>query len=167
MNILTRLKLTVELMSNISSIKKDYHKIVLGIINLLFYTPVEFTTDSMQNTYTTHHYDYVDLLSSSGGTISDKRKQQEFDSDVYTIENDTIFPDNEINIADYNNIISNASNDKFKNIIHLYVNLDSENTIERKITDVLYHSLKECRNSESFRNNKNSLKNITDNFQKQ
>ena len=44
-NILTRLKLTVELMSNISSIKKDYHKIVLSIINLLFYRPVEFTTD--------------------------------------------------------------------------------------------------------------------------
>ncbi len=166
LNILTRLKLTVELMSNISSIKKDYHKIVLSIINLLFYRPVEFTTDSMQSTYTTHHYDYVDLLKSSGDTLSDKRKQQEFNSDVYTIENDTIFPNYEINIADYNDIICSAIPSIFKNIMCLYVGLDSKNTIERKITDVLYHSLKECKSLESFGNTKNSLKNISDNFQK-
>lgn len=166
LNILTRLKLTVELMSNISSIKKDYHKIVLSIINLLFYRPVEFTTASMQNTYTTHHYDYVDLLKSNGGTLSDKRKQQEFNSDVFTIENDTIFPNYEINIAEYNSVESDTTANIFKNVMHLYVNLDFNNIIERKITDVLYHSLEECKSLESFGNNKNFLKNINNNFQK-
>lgn len=165
LNILTRLKLTVELMSNISSIKKDYHKIVSNIISLLFYKPIEFKTDSMQETYKTHHYKYIDLLNSSGGTLSDKRKNQEFKSDVFTIEEDTIFPNYQLNITDYNNCMSNTTVNIFKNILHLYVNAEFGNTIERKLTDVLFHSLEEYKNLDSFVADKNNLKNISTEFQ--
>lgn len=149
-NILTRLKLTVELMSGISSIKKNYYKIVSNIINLLLYAPVELKTELMKKSYNTHHYNYIDLLKSSGGTLSDKRKQQEFDSEVFTIEEDSIFPNYEISISDYNNCMSSTSIGIFKNIMHLYVNTDFENEIERKITDVLFHSLEKCQSLETF-----------------
>lgn len=149
-NILTRLKLTVELMSDISSIKKNYYKIVSNIINLLLYTPVELKTELMKKSYNTHHYDYIDLLKSSSGTLSDKRKQQNFNSEVFTIEEDSIFPNSELSISYYNDCISNTTNtDYFKNIIQLYVNLDSNN-IERKITDVLFHSLEQCQSLDTF-----------------
>lgn len=165
LNILSRLKLTVELMSGISSIKKDYHKIVSTIISLLFYKTIEFKTDSMQETYKTHHYAYIDLLNSTGGTLLNKRNKQAFNSNVYTIEEDTIFPNYELNIADYNDCISETNLDVFKKIMHLYVNSDFENIIERKITDVLFHSLEQSKNLNNFIAGKNNLKGISNEFQ--
>ncbi len=149
-NILTRLKLTIELMSDVSSIKKNYYKIVSSIIKLLFYAPIEFKTELMKENYNTHHYNYVDLLKSTGGTLSIKRQQQEFNSDVFTIEEDTIFPNYEVNITHYNSYMSSTNVGIFKNILHLYVNTDFENDIERKISDVLFHSLEKCQSLENF-----------------
>jgi len=156
LHIITRLKLTVELMSFISSTRKDYYKIVSNIITLLLFKPIKIKTEQMKNSYKSYQYKYIDLLQSSSGTLSYKREQQKFDSDVFTIDEDTIFPNYQISIADYNDCVSDTANtDAFKNIIQLYVNLETNN-IERKITDVLFHSLKKCKSLTNFLSSKDN-----------
>ena len=162
-NIITRLRYTVELMSEISSTKKDYYKIVSNIISLLFFTPIKIKTNQMQEIYSTHHYQYVDLLRATGGELSEKRKQQEFDTDTFTIENDTIFPNYEIRIDNYNDEISNSL-DIYKNILQVYVNTEFEDIEKRKLTDVLFHSLEKSKSLNKFFANKNILDNISDEF---
>lgn len=164
-NIINRLRHTVELMSEISSTKKDYYKIVSNIINLLFCTPIEIKTNQMLESYNTHHYKYIDMLKATGGELSSKRKQQEFDTGIFIIENDTIFPNYEISIENYNNDID-ASVDIFKNILQLYVNIDFEEIEKRKLTDVLFHSLENCKSLNAFFSNKHILDEISDEFKK-
>lgn len=164
-NIITRLRHTIELMSEISSTKKNYYNIVSNIINLLFFAPVEIKTSQMQESYKTHHYKYVDLLKATGGELSEKRKQQEFDTGIFIIENDTIFPNYEISVEKYNNEIS-KSLDVYKNILQVYINMDFEEVEKRKLTDVLFHSLENCKSLDEFFNNKNILDEISDEFKK-
>lgn len=155
-NIITRLKLTVELMSFISSTRKDYYKIISNIMILLLFQPIEIKTEQMKNSYKSYQYKYIDLLQSFSGTLSYKREQQKFDSDVFTIEEDTIFPNYVVNIADYNDCVSDTTNtDVFKNILQMYVNMSSSD-VERKITDVLFHSLEKCKSLTVFLNNKDN-----------
>lgn len=164
-NIITRLRHTIELMSEISSTKKNYYNIVSNIINLLFFAPVEIKTSQMQENYKTHHYKYVDLLKATGGELSEKRKQQEFDTGIFIIENDTIFPNYEISVEKYNNEIS-KSLDVYKNILQVYINMDFEEVEKRKLTDVLFHSLENCKSLDEFFSNKNILDEISDEFKK-
>lgn len=162
-NIITRLRFTIELMTEISSIKKNYYKIVSSIMNLLFFTPVEIKTNQMNEVYTTHHYQYVDLLRATGGELSSKRKQQEFDTGIFSIENDTIFPNYEIKVEEYNEEIC-KSLDAYKNILQAYVNTDFEEIEKRKLTDVLFHSLENCKSLDGFFSNKNILDEISSEF---
>lgn len=164
-NIITRLRHTIELMSEISSTKKNYYNIVSNIINLLFFTPIEIKTNQMQESYKNHHYKYVDLLKATGGELSEKRKQQEFDTGIFIIENDTIFPNYEISVEKYNNEIS-KSLDVYKNILQVYINMNFEEVEKRKLTDVLFHSLENCKSLDEFFSNKNILDEISDEFKK-
>lgn len=162
-NIITRLRHTVELMSEISSTKKNYYKIVSCIINLLFFEPVEIKTNQMNESYRTHHYQYVDLLKATGGELSAKRKQQEFETGILTIENDTILPNYQIKIEDYNNEISDNKG-IYKNILQVYVNTEFEENEKRKLTDVLFHSLEKCKSLDNFFSNDKILDDISDEF---
>ena len=162
-NIITRLRHTVELMSEISSTKKNYYKIVSCIINLLFFEPVEIKTNQMNESYRTHHYQYVDLLKATGGELSAKRKQQEFETGILTIENDTILPNYQIKIEDYNNEISDNKG-IYKNILQVYVNTEFEENEKRKLTDVLFHSLEKCKSLDNFFSSDKILDDISDEF---
>lgn len=142
-SILERLRLTVELMTAANEIHKDYQKILLLTLNLLFAGDIKIKTDSMTHDYNTCHHPYIDLLKSADFSTSYARQQEEFNFDYYTV-NDTIYGSYQLPVQEYNNIKGGYStkpgyNDPvFRNVSALYLNLDGS-AMERKITDFLFH----------------------------
>lgn len=142
-SIMERLRMTVELMTAANEIHKDYKKILLLTINLLFAEDLTIQTSPMSHAYSTKHHFYIDLLQSANFNVSYEREQEAFNSDYYTVA-DTIYGSYQLPIQEYNDIAGGYStkpgfNDSlFRNITALYLNLESSG-IERKITDLLFH----------------------------
>ena len=142
-SIIERLRMTVELMTAANEIHKDYQKILLLTINLLFAGDLTIKTDAMTQAYTTKHHSYIDLLQSPNFNVSYEREHEAFNSDYYT-ETDTIYGSYQLSVQEYNDIVGGYStkpgfNDLlFRNITALYLNLESSG-IERNITDFLFH----------------------------
>lgn len=143
--IINRLKLTVELMSATNEIRKDYSKICELTLSLLFSDPIEFKTESMMNKYQGCHHSYIDLIMNPPTQLSSERKQEEFNGDVYTV-NDSIYGTYELKINEYNDIIGGYvsipgySNGFYQNLASLYLNYSMDD-ISKDITDFLFHYL--------------------------
>lgn len=141
--IMERLRITVELMTAANEIHKDYQKIFLFTVKLLFAGDLTVKTDAIVQAYTTKHRSYIDLLESANFDVTYERKDEDFKSDYYTVA-DTIFGSYQLSIQEYNDIAGGYStkpgfNDiLFRNITALYLNLNSTG-IEKKITDLLFH----------------------------
>ncbi|MFV0382268.1 MAG: CGNR zinc finger domain-containing protein [Breznakia sp.] len=142
-SIMERLRMTVELMTAANETHKDYQKILLLTINLLFAEDLTIKTDAMTQAYTTKHRSYIDLLQSPKINVSYEREHEAFNSDFYTVT-DTIYGSYQLSIQEYNDIVGGYSaksgfNDLlFRNITVLYLNLESSG-IEKNITDLLFH----------------------------
>ena len=142
-SIMERLRMTVELMTAANEIQKDYQKIFLLTINLLFAGDLTIQTDAMAQAYSTKHHSYIDLLQSANLNVSYEREHEAFNSDFYTVA-DTIYGSYQLPIQEYNDIKGGYStkpgfNDPlFRNIMGLYLNLESSG-IEKNITDLLFH----------------------------
>lgn len=145
LEIVNRLKMTVELMTAANEIKKDYQKIFELTLLLLLSKDIDFKTDMMDSPYKSCHHDFSDLLLNPPSVLSQQRQQEAFTGDLFYID-DSIIGSNTINISEYNDIIGGYSSTPgynellFKSIIQLYVNYNG-NEIKRKIIDVLFHCL--------------------------
>ena len=144
-HLIGRIKNTVELMTAVSEIKKDYDQIFRLLIKLLFAPEFTLKTDSMTKTYRCCHHPYVDLLQNPNSELSDERKQEAFEDEYFTI-NDSIYIGYKFSTAEYNDIISGYSSTPgfsdplFKAVTALYMNYYGD-TNARRITDFLFHYL--------------------------
>lgn len=142
-NIMERLRMTVELMTAANEIHKDYQKILLLTINLLFAGDLTIQTSEMTHPYVSKHHSYIDLLQSANFDVSFDRQHEAFNSDYYTVA-DTIYGNYQLSIQEYNDITGGYSarpgfkDPLFQSLTALYLNLESSG-IERKITDFLFH----------------------------
>lgn len=142
-SIMERLRMTVELMTAANEIHKDYQKIFLFTVNLLFAGDLTVKTDAMAQAYTSKHHSYIDLLQSADFNVSYEREHEAFNSDYYTVT-DSIYGSYKLSVQEYNDIAGGYSakpgfNDLlFRNITALYLNLNGRG-MERKITDFLFH----------------------------
>lgn len=139
---INRLRTVVELMTAANEIEKDYQKIADLTLQLLFAGDITIQTGSMEKPYVARHHAYMDLLASAPG-LSYERQQEAFDSDYYSVQ-DTIFGTYQLNIQEYNDIISGSSDvpgfddPAFRQITAMYVNYSGEG-MTRQITDFLFH----------------------------
>lgn len=156
-HLIGRIKYTVELMTAVSEIKKDYNQIFRLLMKLLFAPEFTLKTDSMEETYRCCHHPYVDVLQNPNIELSDERKQEAFANEYFTI-NDSIYTGYKFSTAEYNDIVSGYSSTPgfsdplFKVITALYMNYYGDSSI-RRITDFLFHYLHEVgviRNDLSF-----------------
>ena len=156
-HLIGRIKNTVELMTAVNEIKKDYDQIFRLLMSLLFAPDFSLKTESMFEEYHCCHHSYVDLLQNPNIELSDERKQEAFDSDHFSIS-DTVYSDYKLSTAEYNDIVSGYSSRPgfsdalFKNITALYMNYNGNHS-NRRITDFLFHYFHEVgvvRNDLSF-----------------
>lgn len=142
-NLIERIKNTVELMTAISEIKKDYTRIFQLLMSLLFAPDFTVKTQSMNVVYHCCHHSYRDLLLNSDIELSDSRRQEAFDNDYFTIT-DSVYSDYKFSVEDYNDIVSGYSTKPgyteslFQKITALYMNHNGKYS-ERRITDFLFH----------------------------
>lgn len=71
-----RIKNTVELMTAVSEIKKNYDQIFRLLMEFLFALGFTLKTDSMTTAYQCCHHPYIDLLQNPKIKLSDERKQE-------------------------------------------------------------------------------------------
>ena len=151
LSIIQRLRLTVDLMTAANEINKDYAKIFSIILKLLFAGEFKIKIESMEYEYTSCHYSYSDIFRNPPTNISYERSQEEFNSDVFQIK-DSIYGIYPFNIGEYYDIIGGYQSKQgidstlLINITAMYVNYNGS-SIERKITDVLFHYIYETDNS--------------------
>ena len=77
-HLIGRIKNTVELMTAVNEIKKNYDQIFRLLMSLLFAPDFTLKTESMAETYRCCHHSYVDLLQNPNIELSDERKQEAF-----------------------------------------------------------------------------------------
>lgn len=143
LQIVNRLKMTVELMTAANEIKKDYQKIFELIVSLLFAEDIQFQTNAMETPYISCHHKYRDIIQNPPTITSRDRQREAFNGDTYSV-NDSIHGITQVNIQEYNDVISGSAtntafnNSLYKSVLLMYVNTYNSD-IERKITDLLYN----------------------------
>lgn len=143
--LIRRIKNTVELMTAVNEIRKDYEQIFRLLMGLIFAPEFTLKTDSMMKTYRCCHHPYVDLLQNPNIELSDERKQEAFKDEYFTI-NDSIYTGYKFSTTEYNDIVSGYSSipgfcdPLFKAVTALYMNYYGD-TNARRITDFLFHYL--------------------------
>ena len=141
-----RLKATVELMTAINEIHKDYNKITQLTFYLMLSEQLQIDMFSLPEPYTTCRHSFIDTLSQSSTlSLSWERQQEAFEKDTYTVIDTIKVPSYELNINEYNNILSGTDingtisiTPLYRQITQLYCNY-SGNDIERKTIDFLFH----------------------------
>jgi len=143
LQLIERLKIVVELMTEINLIKKDYDKIVCHIISLLFAPDLSINTESMAEAYHTYHHPIKDILDTASIELSDERKQEAFDGNTFAF-NDSVYSNYSLDVEEYQNIVSGYSSTPgfseplFKALTGLYMNYQGEDSL-RRIIDFLFH----------------------------
>lgn len=141
-----RIKATVELMTTVNEIHKDYNKITHLTLYLMLSEQLHIDMASLPKPYTTCKHTFIDVLSKASALpLGWEHQQEAFEKDTYTIL-DTIYkPSYELNINEYNSIISGTCIDGtipitplYRQIVQLYCNYNGTAT-ERKTIDFLFH----------------------------
>lgn len=143
--LIDRIRMTVELMTAANEIRKDYKKICDLTLALLFSDEQTINTDKMKAPYQSCHHPYADAIQNPPTALSDARKQEEFDGELYHI-NDSVYGSYELSIADYNNIIGGYmsvpgySNGFYQNLAAMFVNYNVQD-MNKKMSDFFFHFL--------------------------
>lgn len=141
--IINRLKITVELMTAVSEIRKNYKKICELVISLLLHKDISINTDFMNKPYSSCHNSYLETINNSPSELSPKRKQEKFDGNAYTIA-DSLYGKYNLSINDYNDIIGGYrsvpgfQNELYIKVTMMFVNYEKQDTA-KKISDFLFH----------------------------
>lgn len=126
-------------MTAINEIHKDYNKITHLTFYLMLSEQLQIDMASLPEPYTTCKHSFIDTLSKASVLpLGWERQQEAFEKDTYTIL-DTIYkPSYELNINEYNDILSGTCIDGvipvtslYRQIIQLYCNYNGTD-IERK-----------------------------------
>lgn len=141
-----RIKATVELMTAVNEIHKDYNKITHLTFYLMLSEQLQIDMASLPEPYTTCKHSFIDTLSKASALpLGWERQQEAFEKDTYTIVDTINTPSYELNINEYNNIISGTCIDGaipvtplYRQIIQLYCSYNGTD-IERKTIDFLFH----------------------------
>lgn len=143
--IITRLKMTVELMTATSEIRKDYQKICNLTIQLLLSDEISINTSEMANPYTSCHHKYVDFIMNPPSQISENHQQDNFDGEIYYIK-DSIYGSYKLYTTDYYEIESGSLTVPgftvgfYQNLTAAFLNYEGEGIL-KKINDFLFHYL--------------------------
>lgn len=144
--LIRHIKATVELMTAVNEIKKDYGKILHLTLYLLLSESVSVQFESLPVPYTTCRHPFMDVLEKANlMQLSKARQQESFDKYTFAV-NDTIYPPTyEFDINEYNDTVSGSSlqgnictTPFYQQIVQLYVNYDGSE-VERQIIDFLFH----------------------------
>ena len=163
LNFITRMKLTVELMSEIGKGHKNYNQIINLSLQLIRSEPFEIKTQKMELPYTSCKHSFMDLIKTADMIQLTPQRRREKNMEEFFCINDTIFDTPfKMDINEYNEITSTYSNtdDFFKAIVILFVNYNADKS-KRQIIDFLFHYF---RNSDLML--KDNMKNAAENFAK-
>lgn len=144
--VVNRVKAVALLMSELESAQKNYKKILALILYLLMEIPAEIKVSAYEDPYVTCCHPFYNAYRNLTQIPEADGSRESFSSDTYQIK-DTIYnPQFSLNINDYNDIISGASehpgvaqSDFFKNITYLYRNAADAGDECRQIIDFLFH----------------------------
>lgn len=142
--IINRLKTTIDLMTAINEIKKDYNKVAELIVQLLFADAYSLKTNAMETEYHTCVHPYPFLLDNPP-PLTREHEQEGFDGNMFKI-NDSIFGTFLLPISDYNDMCEGSFDSSFANmsgLAQLYVNFENSSD-NRLITEFLFHCYYKC-----------------------
>lgn len=136
-----RLRNTVELMSGVSSIHKNYNKLFALLFLLLFSPDAEVKTSRMDYTYKTCHHKLLDLLTDTS-TVPQRIEMGIIKAgmDSYTVYDSVLDKTVDLDSQEYLDCISGYSTTSatMGNLVYLYANYNGDIEIKKSI-DLLYH----------------------------
>lgn len=141
-----RIRATVELMTAANEIDKDYEKIINLTLYLMLSEPLQIEMESLSSPYRTCHHSFLNTMAKANSMILSWERQQEgFNKDTYTILDTIVSPTYELDINEYNDVISGVSingsipiTPLYRQIMLLYCNYNGSE-MERKAIDFLFH----------------------------
>lgn len=146
LELVNRIKATVQLMSAIEESRKNYQVILNLTLYLLLSEPVSIKVMSLEEPYTTCRHPFYEEIEKAPHLQIVDRGQEAFDKYTYTIT-DTIYPPTfELDINEYNDIMGGymtsmpgSDDHRFKAVVNLYCNKLNADISIRLITDFLFH----------------------------
>lgn len=143
--IIENIRNTVELITAISEIKKDYTKIVLLTLRLMFNEGFKIELDTMEEPYYSCDHSFMNTLKMTSTSLTEVQEQESFDNGCFSVY-DTIYGTTyKFDRNEYNDIISGSSisNNRiitplYKQIVSLYCSYNGS-TIERKMIEFIFH----------------------------
>ena len=134
-----RLRNTVELMSGVSSIHKNYNKLLALIFLLITSENISIQTTRMEHEYQTCNHVITSLLHDAS-TIEQRTDLGivRFEKDTYSVYDTMINDKTEVDIQEYNDITGGYNTSMTPEMMYLYVNYNQDITIKQEI-DLIYH----------------------------
>ena len=147
--LIRRLRTTVELLSAMGSIRKDYHKILGLSLYLMLSNPIEISFSSLPNPYYTCKHSLQESLERAYSIPTPDYFQQEmFSKDSITIPDTLVSPSFELDVQLYMGCmegsgqeayIKGSSSDLFKSMLFLYAHGIDESPSIRRTIDLIFH----------------------------
>lgn len=147
--LIRRLRTTVELLSAMESIRKDYHKILGLSLYLMLSNPIEISFFSLPNPYYTCKHSLQESLERAYSIPTPDYFQQEmFSKDSITIPDTLVSPSFELHVQLYMGCmegsgqeahIKGSSSDLFKSMLFLYAHGIDESPSIRRTIDPIFH----------------------------
>lgn len=147
--LIRRLRTTVELLSAMGSIKKDYHKILGLSLYLMLSNPIEISFSSLSAPYSTCMHSFQERLQHAYELPQPDYFQQEiFSKESITINDTLAAPTYELDMQLYLSCVEGSgqefclkgsSSNLFKTVLTLYAHGINEDINTRKTADLLFH----------------------------
>lgn len=147
--LIRRLRTTVELLSAMGSIRKDYHKILGLSLYLILSEPIEISFSSLPSTYTTCLHSFQEHLQQAYNLPEPDYFQQEmFSKESITIRDTLLSPTYELDLQLYAGCMEGSgqefffkgsSSNLFKTVLALYAHGINEPEPIRRTVDLLFH----------------------------
>lgn len=147
--LIRRLRTTVELLSAMGAIRKDYHKILGLSLYLILSTPIEISFSSLATPYSTCKHSFLDRLQHAHELQApDYFEQELFSKDSITISDTLVAPTYELDMQLYMSCmegsgqefcLKGSSSHLFKTVLKLYAHGINEDINIRKTADLLLH----------------------------
>ena len=138
-----QLRNTVELMTEINNIQKDYTRIMTLILLLITSPTASIKTSLMEKEYTTCIHKLSQMIQNPDQFASENPSHQivRFNKNSYTIYDSVYNEERELDIQKYNEVLGGyASGTLFSSIIYLYANFSGFPVYKKEI-DVIFHLL--------------------------
>lgn len=147
--LIRRLRTTVELLSAMGSIRKDYHKILGLSLYLILSEPIEISFSSLPSAYTTCLHSFQEHLQQAYNLPEPDYFQQEmFSKESITIRDTLLSPTYELDLQLYAGCMEGcgqeffykgSSSNLFKTVLALYAHGINEPEPIRRTVDLLFH----------------------------